>query len=304
MNKLFISLCYILLAFNSQAQVSEITTPRGTFHAEWNIVDKQNLVILIPGSGQVDRNGNAGGMRGNDLLYLSDSLSAKGISTLRTDKITSAESEVSNYDNLLYDEFVSLVNNWVDVAVDSGFQNVYVLGHSQGALSALLIGSQRDDIAGVISLCGAGRPIIQILKEQLAQQFAQDKMESISAAFDSVALGYNPKCPNAFLTSLFNEKAYPFLRSWNKYDPATVADSVTLPVLILNGETDIQVSILDGEILSAHAPNNTFHIIRGMGHMLREAPNQRMLALSFYGRADLPIVSELPARIAEFISRN
>lgn len=283
------------------AQDVQIENELGIFKAHWNIANGESAIVIIPGSGPVDRFGNAGSMKGNNLAYLSDSLQSRGISVLSTDKLFAEESLPSNTDSLIFEDFVTLANSWVDVAKDSGYKHVYVMGHSQGSLTAMILGNRRDDLAGVISLCGAGQRIHEILKVQLAVQFPPDQMEGIRAALDSVAMGESPKSPSPLLVGMFNERQYPFLKSWMDQDPCEYARNIQCPLLILTGENDIQVSVSEGELLYNCNPNAQNVVIPTMGHMLKKSVKIRMLALQDYGKAERPVLHELPETIDSFI---
>lgn len=304
MKAFLVSLFVVLCPWNAQSQDVQIENELGTFHAHWKRAAGGAVVVIIPGSGTVDRFGNSGSVKGNNLLYLSDSLQSRGISVLSTDKLSAIESKPINIDSLTYDSFVALANEWVDVAKDSGYSKIYVLGHSQGSLTALILGNHRNDLAGVISLCGAGQPIQEILKVQLAAQFPPEQMDGIRLALDSVAMGESPKSPSPFLNGLFNPSQYPFLKSWMDYDPCIFAAQINCPLLILSGENDIQVPVSEGELLHNCNPASQNIVIPGMGHMLKKSVKLRVLALQHYGNAELPVIHELPETIEAFIESN
>lgn len=300
--KNLLALSISLLSLNALSQEVAITNEMGTFHAEFSKVSSTSIVIMIPGSGGIDRDGNAGSLKGNDLLYVSDSLNAHGFSTLRTDKMNSMPSEITaDFSTVRYSHFVDLASTWVDVAVDSGYSQIYVLGHSQGSLTALILGRDHEAVDGVISLCGAGEQIHKVITFQLSQQFPAEMMPPIEAAFDSLAEGYSPQSPNPMVQGFFAPEQQEFLRSWISIDPCEVIAAVQKPVLILGGSTDIQVSTDQGDKLSECNSNAELVLIEGMGHMLRQAPGVRILALPYYGRADLGLHSDLTPALVNFL---
>lgn len=285
------------------AQDISITNSLGTFKARWTIESKETVVVIIPGSGSVDRSGNAPGMTGNSLLYLTDSLAARGISSLSTDKMNSIESVISDSIDGDYRHFVSLASRWVDVAVDSGYTRIIVLGHSQGALTALILGHENEHVDGVISLCGAGRRIHEILKDQFSEQFPETAMVDIRSDLDSVASGEEVRSPNPLLAGMFTNDNQRFLHSWIREDPCYHISQIDKPVLIIGGENDIQVPVSEAELLAGCNPDAEKVIITGMGHMLKKAPGVRILALNYYGKPEIPLHPELAGVIAGFARR-
>ncbi|NVK28418.1 MAG: alpha/beta hydrolase [Flavobacteriia bacterium] len=287
----------------SNGQVIEITNANGTFHGEWRNGSGVVAVVIIPGSGSVDRDGNSGGMQGNDLAYLADSLMNRGFSVLTTDKMNAQASKVNDPSKVRFEDFISLANDWVNVVADSGYTDITVIGHSQGALTALEL-AKNDKVTRVVSLCGAGNPISEILKHQYAQQIPEPYITGIKAALDSLRDGYFPSSPHFSVNALFAPGNREFLASWMAFDPCESIKDITKPVLIIGGSTDIQVVQEEGDRLSECNPSAEYVIIEGMGHMLRKAPGARMLALSYYGNPDLPLHSELTTTIVEFITNN
>ncbi|NVK04909.1 MAG: alpha/beta fold hydrolase [Flavobacteriia bacterium] len=296
--KLFIAA--LLLSFPAFSQDVMVRTPYGNYRAAWHKVEGGHVAIIIPGSGMVDRNGNSGNVTGNSLLYLADSLNLHGISTLNTDKLNATPEQFTSDSILTFDAFVDLASRWVDVAVDSGYNHITIIGHSQGALTALLLGN-RPEVDKVISLCGAGNRIHDILYTQLTAQIPEQYHEGIASNFDSIRLGYAPKPAHFIMRSMVSEPNVSFIRSWDSYDPCEAIAALNGPVLIISGETDIQVAQSEAERLNECDPSAELVTIEGMGHMLKRAPSSRALATSYYGRADLPLHPELAGVIAQFI---
>lgn len=288
-------------SFPTNAQVDSVSYNHGTFYGEWHWAEQgAPLVIILPGSGPIDRNGNGPSEAGNSLLYLADSLNAHGISTLNTDKYSASTSRFDTERAVSYDNFIELGEVWVSKANDMGYTDITVLGHSQGALTALLL-ADRPEVDRVISLCGAGRKINQILADQLTSQFPEESHDAIRAAFDTLGMGTRAKSPHILLSSMFTEQNADFVISWAKYDPCEVIRNVSVPVAIIDGSTDIQVNTSEADRLVSCAPSSSRTTVEGMGHMLKNAPSSRMLALQYYNNPQLPLSSGLAGIIAEFI---
>jgi alpha-beta hydrolase superfamily lysophospholipase len=159
--------------------------------------------------------------------------------------------------------------------VDS--HHIYVLGHSEGGLVAPRIAQQDKQIAGLIIMAGPARPLPDILLDQYtylesrgsatAAQVAKVKQEvaAIKALTpaDSNKPGNLLGAPPSYWLDLAG------------YHPATVAQHLTLPMLILQGARDYQVTLTDFNswktALSAHT-NVQFHLYPNLYHLFIPVP--------------------------------
>ena len=108
----------------------------------------------------------------------------------------------------------------------------------------------------------------------------------------------------AYLQSLYRASVQPYLISWFKYNPRTVIASVKVPVLIVQGKNDIQVSVEDAELLKKGCPAAELLLIDKMNHVLKDceskAVQQQMLT---YGNPSLPVNSTLIASVSTFVKK-
>ena len=92
--------------------------------------------------------------------------------------------------------------------------------------------------------------------------------------------------------------------SWFKYNPRTVIASVKVPVLIVQGKNDIQVSVEDAEFLKKGCPTAELLLIDKMNHVLKDCESktvqQQMLT---YGNPSLPVNSTLIASVSTFVKK-
>ena len=91
------------------------------------------------------------------------------------------------------------------------------------------------------------------------------------------------------------------MMSWLPIDPARELARLTVPVLVVQGTTDAQISIADAQRLAKDNPHATLEIIEGMNHVLKEVPNDRARQLASYADAALPVVPRLIEEIAGFL---
>ena len=92
---------------------------------------------------------------------------------------------------------------------------------------------------------------------------------------------------------LFRPSVQPYMISWIKFDPQTEIKKLKIPVLIIQGTTDIQVSVDDAKWLSAAQPKGKLVVIENMNHILKEAPADRQKNIATYSNPDLPLKEDL-----------
>lgn len=89
--------------------------------------------------------------------------------------------------------------------------------------------------------------------------------------------------------------------SWMKYDPAVEIKKLKIPVLIIQGSTDLQVSVYDARLLQASKPDARLLIIENMNHVMKESDSYLQKNLATYGNPDLPLKPELTKELIQFI---
>ncbi len=260
------------------------------------------LVIIIAGSGPTDRNCNQASMKSDAFKMLADSFAKKGIASYRYDKRgvgASNDYKISEVD-LRFDDFVTdalaCVNHF---CADKKFSKIIVAGHSEGALIGILA-SKQSTVTGYISMCGAGRPISVVLKEQLSKQPDAIKNEC-NRIIDSLQNGKLVKNVNPMLVSLFRESVQPYMISWMKYDPAKEFSELKIPSLVIEGDSDVQVSVLDAETLKNANPTAQYKIVAGMNHVLKSGFKNRNENLASYSKPEVPISGEFVKTVTDFI---
>ena len=74
-----------------------------------------------------------------------------------------------------------------------------------------------------------------------------------------------------FLMSLFRPSVQPYMISWMKYDPVIEIAKLSIPSLIIQGTTDIQISVEDANLLAEANSFSELVVIDGMNHILKES---------------------------------
>ena len=102
--------------------------------------------------------------------------------------------------------------------------------------------------------------------------------------------------------SLFAKPNQPFLSSWVALNPLEEIKKVTIPTLLINGDKDLQVQVLDAENLKKAKPNAKLVIIKNMNHLLKDILKDEDNMKS-YMSADFPISNLLIQTIVEFVKK-
>lgn len=273
----------------------------GTLTIPDNVKGKMPVALIIAGSGPTDRNGNNPMMKNESLQKLAYGLAAKNIATLRFDKRGIGESKIADKTeaDLRFEDYINDARSWIEwLKKDKRFSKVFVAGHSEGSLIGMI--AANNTAHGFISISGAGRSADKILKEQLAAQppFVKDSCFPI---IDSLVLGKTVANVPKMLFALFRPSLQPYLISWFHYDPQTEIKKLTIPVLILQGTNDLQITEEDANLLARSNTNARMTLIKNMNHIFRIVEGDKKENLATYITPTLPISEELVNNISEFV---
>lgn len=294
----------------------DLTTSTGVLHGTLRMPTtnpRPPVVLIIAGSGPTDRDGNSGTqVTGNTYRLLAEALAQKGIATLRYDKRGIAASRPAGAPEaqMRFDIGVDDASAWVEkLRNDVRFKSIVIAGHSEGSLIGMIAARQaRTD--GFVSISGVGFRASDLLRTQLKPQLAalpalaaenESIIKSLEAGHTVTPLPSLVASVPA-LASLWRPSVQPYLMSWFRYSPTAELAMLKRPVLILQGTTDIQVSVDDAKALAAAKPDATLTIIDGMNHVLKAAPADRLPNIATYTKADLPLVAEVPDAIATYVN--
>lgn len=266
------------------------------------------IAIIIAGSGPTDRDGNQPSMKSNAYKMLSDVLFYNNIATLCYDKRGIAKSKVEQKEeDLRFDTYVDDVRAWIDqLSEDKRFSDIILIGHSEGSLIGMIAAQNNLKVTKYISIAGAGMSAPDILKEQLGKQM-QGQPETIKnmifSYIDKLEQGESITDVPVYLNSLFRPSVQPYMISWFKYNPQTEISKLTIPVLLLQGTTDVQVGIDQVELLSKSSPKAQKVIIENMDHVMKisETTDMAEQLKNNYNNPDTPISKELTKTIISFI---
>jgi pimeloyl-ACP methyl ester carboxylesterase len=263
-------------------------------------------VLIIAGSGPTDRNGNnPGGVKGAPFRQLAEALAADGIASVRYDKrgIAASREAAPPESQMRVEMLIADAEGFIEkMRNDPRFSSITVVGHSEGSLIGM-VAARAARADGFVSISGPGRRLSDIIREQTADQLKPlpALAEANERILKALEAGQTASDVPPMLNALYRPSVQPYVISEFKYTPTEEFSRLTRPALILQGTTDIQVSLADARALAAAKPDATLKIIEGMNHVLRPAPPERLPNIATYGREDLPIVADVPAAIAAFV---
>jgi pimeloyl-ACP methyl ester carboxylesterase len=263
------------------------------------------VVLIIAGSGPTDRNGNSAVIPGqnNSLKMLADGLAARGIATVRYDKrgIAGSRAAAATEADLRFTHFISDASDWIrKLRADRRFSTITVAGHSEGSLIGM-VAAREASADGYVSIAGVGRKATEVLTEQLKAQLSQEVLAQTGRIMESIEKGQEPDSVPSFLNALFRPSVRPYLRSWFGYSPTEEIARLSVPVLIIQGSTDVQVKVEDANRLAAAKAGSKLVVVDGMNHVLKIAQGNVMEQMPSYSNPALPVVPRVIDEIAGFV---
>jgi uncharacterized protein len=263
------------------------------------------VVLVHAGSGPTNRDGNGPSIATDNLKMLGRALAAEGIAVLRIDKrgVGSSLFALSREEEASLELYAKDVAAWAALLrKDSRFTKVGYIGHSEGALIGL-IAARDAKFDAFVSLCGPGRPLQDLLREQLKKNLPADTYKTCDEIITELAAGRTVKdVPKGVLESLFRPSVQPFLIAAFKIDPAKLVAELKCPVLVVAGSTDIQVSAEDAKRLGEANPKAKVATVKDMDHVLKYSEVAHQVAqLPSYLDATKPLHPKLLIEVGGFL---
>lgn len=276
----------------------------GTLTMPKNANGKIPVVLIIAGSGPTDRDGNNKlGVSAFTYKLLAIALGKSGIASVRYDKrmvgksvSTTKEKELRFED--YSDDAIALINQLHD---DQRFSKIIVLGHSEGSLIGMLASADQP-VNGYISVAGAGQRADFLMLEQMKSkpEYINNKFKTI---MDSLRRGKFTDNVDPALYPIIRPSVQPYLLSWMIHDPVKEIKKLKIPILILQGTSDLQVPVTEADKLKKANKDAQLVIIPNMNHVLKESPADTEKNLATYKDPSLPIKPELVTAIVGFVNK-
>lgn len=268
------------------------------------------VVVIVPGSGPTDRDGNNPlGVAAAPYRLLAEGLAGRQVATLRIDKrgMFGSRQAIADANAVTIGDYAADVAAWAKAArARTGLRCAWILGHSEGGLVALAAAQRPDGICGVVLVSSLGRPLGTVLREQLKANPANAPLlgqaEAAIAALEKGgrvdAAGIDPA-----LRPLFAPQVQGFLIDFLHYDPAALAARLRVPMLVVQGDRDLQIGLADARALAAADPRARLVVVPGANHVLKAvASDDRAANFATYADATLPLAAGIVDAIAAFVT--
>ncbi len=285
----------------------DLQTPTGVLRGTLRLPEAKAPVpvaLVIAGSGATDRDGNGPGLSTDAYRLLAEALAQDGVATVRYDKRGIARSLAAGpaEKDLRFGLYVEDAVAWVKrLRADGRFARVAIVGHSEGAqIGALAAG--REPVDAFVSVAGIARRPSDVLRTQLEPKLPRPLYEAADKALAALERGEDPGPTPPELAALFRPSVQPYLVSWFAEVPAKAYAKLAMPVLIVQGDRDIQVAMSEAEALKAAAPKATLFVVPGMTHVLKAATEDPASQRKAYTDPSLPLVPALAPRLARVIA--
>ncbi|MBT1688517.1 alpha/beta hydrolase [Dawidia soli] len=292
---------------NSTANI----TLSGTLTVPSSVNRKKPAVILISGSGPQNRDGEWFGHK--PFLVIADHLTRQGIAVLRFDDRGFGKSTGDFHlgTSLDFSTDVESAVQFLKARQELDSCKIGLIGHSDGAMVASMVAARSSDVSFMVMLAGPGISGSELMvKRQVAWERMAGKSESeiqrskeyIETLISIIVTAENENDLHSRLTKFGNENkeqipadqippnmtkdefisrqvamlTSPWFKYFFTYDPRPTLEKVKCPVLVLNGDKDVQAIAADNlpAIKSAliTGGNEDFSIkeLQGLNHMFQE----------------------------------
>lgn len=317
MQKIAIAILLSVFALPSHAQIRDSITLKtstgdiyGTLTLPANKKKARSVVLIIPGSGPTDRYGNNGIFVNYTLQIFSDSLAKHGIASVRYDKrgFAASHAAVSGESALRFENYADDVDGWIAMLQkDKRFKKVFVAGHSEGSLVGMLALEKRK-AAGFISIAGTGEPADVTIMRQLHSNPNNPKqmIDSMQLIIEALKKdGHYSPVPSGVYQMLFRPSVQSYVASWFRYDPTKEIQKLKLPVLLIQGNRDLQIDTAQVLNLKAAKPDAELVFIPEMNHIFRDVPtNDPHDNMATYTEPEMPIDGLFVESVVNFIRKN
>jgi pimeloyl-ACP methyl ester carboxylesterase len=240
------------------------------------------VVLLIPGSGQIDRDDNHKKMRINAFRDLTNHLTAIGIGTFRYDKRGVGISQGDYWATGLYDNAADALSALTHLntlpVVDP--KMLFLLGHSEGAIISIQLAAEGANVAGIVLLGSSARSGEDVLKWQVLQVVKGLKglnkwiiklfRINVEKSHQKQLNKIKKSTKDTYRVQKIAKLNAKWMREFLAYNPADDLPKINIPILGITGEKDIQTNPEDLKIMAGLVNTELeWHIVPNLTHILR-----------------------------------
>ncbi|MEM0577755.1 alpha/beta hydrolase family protein [Flavobacterium polysaccharolyticum] len=272
---------------------SDKNTLVGTLSEPNNFNKKQPILIMITGSGKQNRDEEIFGHK--PFAVIADNFAKKGIATLRLDDRGVGGSSKGTPDETSFN-YATDINAAVLFLKAKGFENIGLIGHSEGGMIAPIVASTNKDVKFLVLMAGPGQPINELLVQQIylggklagmSEEELQKSNQINRIKFDFIknykGTSFDTDFDNFIKTSgeaVAEAEKKQMKNAWFRYfvafNPDEYVSKVKIPVLAINGSLDFQVPAKENleaikkSLTKAKNKNFETYEFQGMNHLFQE----------------------------------
>ncbi len=308
MIKYLFTLALLFVSLISFAQSQEISFKYRDYNIEGTYLKAPRAngtaVLIIAGSGATDRDGNNPMMESNAYKFLVEHLAKRGVSSLRYDKLgiaASASKDLKESDLLFIDNVDVAEQAYKALEKQKGVKRIVIIGHSEGSTIGMIL-AQRVKAYKYVSLAGPGYPANEILNTQFKASIPAGPLQDVALSYlDSLAMGKSLTGVNPMLASFFRPSMMDYLIDWFKYDPCKEIAKLKIPVLVIQGDNDVQVSNDNAEVLAKANAGAKKVLVKDVNHILKIAPRGRAENIAVYSSPEKDIAEDMRKALVDFV---
>ena len=276
--------------------VGTLTMPAAPLRA------KLPAVVLITGSGPEDRDESSALLPSGYRPFrdIADTLTRRGIAVLRLDDrgVGGSDAGPATATSADLADDVRAAVAWLRTRPEVDPARVGLVGHSEGGIIAPLVAASDRRVRAIVLLAGTASRGRVIADAQIRAYFAHDTSVPPARRDSMLALALR-QADSAYA-------APGWLHWFADYDPLPTARRVTVPTLILQGETDRQVPMSEAARLAAamRAAGNrhvTLRTFPRLNHLLLD--DARGDVRGYGALTDLHVRRDLLGMLADWLAR-
>lgn len=236
---------------HQEVHTNDYKIKSGTIDLKGTLLDAENskvLVVFIHGSGPNDRDETIGPNK--PFKDMADAFQKEGIASYRFDKRTTSNPETFSNEATFDDEVINdIVNIVAHFRSNEKYKNhkIILLGHSLGAyLMPRILSLVKVDKA--VMMAGNARDLDEVVLEQYVYLNSLDPSKVNSEEVENVSKKVKFLRSTAFDLKAANNQlplgiSAQYWQALLNYKPQAEIKKVTIPLLVLNGERDYQVTM-------------------------------------------------------------